>query len=199
MKIKNNFKMMVAAAACLSLAACGGRQVAEQGPGESAVRFEMPFTALRLLADAGIDPCPVCAEKFVKRAFQLLDTDFPPGRTIELGEQCGFLVSGECGANEFVPSCQGQRPPYRKDAKGKETRLPLVVFRFHTAKRHLVGISDKDFTSDAMERSFFSRGRGRPFSGRVAVVSYKYGDGAGTMYNRKENRLLIHCQLLEIR
>jgi hypothetical protein len=37
-----------------------------------------------------------------------------------------------------------------KPPGGKKGALPLLVFRFHTAGEHLVGIDPRDFTTEAM-------------------------------------------------
>jgi len=166
--------------------------------GESAVPYEVPRLALKHLADSTVDPCPVCVEKLKKRAFRALDTGFSAGTVVSFDDACPLVKTEDCGKNELVPACSRVREEYR----GREEQLlrfPLVLFRFHTRAYNLVGIGDKDYSSDTDGKLIEKQKTGSSFKGKLRIISYEYGDGASFNYSAQRNVVIIHCRLLDIK
>ncbi|PKL41387.1 MAG: hypothetical protein CVV44_01760 [Spirochaetae bacterium HGW-Spirochaetae-1] len=166
-------------------------------PGESLVPYEVPRLALKHLADSTVDPCPVCVEKLKKRAFKALDKSFPAGAVVCFDDACPLVKTKDCGRNELVPACSRVREEYR----GREEQLlqfPLMLFRFHTRAYNLVGIGDKDYSSDTDGQTIEKLKTGSSFTGKLRIISYEYGDGASFNYSAQRNVVIIHCQLLDI-
>jgi hypothetical protein len=86
---------------------------------------------------------------------------------------------------------------YKKDERGVDIHLPLVLFRFHTARSHLVGVAAKDYTVPGAAEQFRTlppRGR---FQGTATIINFSYGDGPSFTYSPAENIIFVHCRLDE--
>jgi hypothetical protein len=91
-----------------------------------------------------------------------------------------------CGENELVLTCY-------------LTPFPLLTFRFHTAAKHLVGISTTDFTEKRLASEYGSAATGARFEGTLKIVTYRYGDGPSYNYYLVRNHIQVHCRILDIK
>lgn len=162
-----------------------------------AVEVDIPLAAMRLIAESLLDTCPVCAEQNRKKAYTMLEKDYVQGMELFPPPDCAFIKTKDCGPTEFVPACYASRMPYDGPG-GKKGALPLLVFRFHTAGEHLVGIDPRDFTTEAMASVFNRIRQDTPFDASIKVVAYRYGDGAAFNYSQSENRLTVHCSVIRM-
>lgn len=160
--------------------------------------YEPPIMALKLFADARIDKCPICAENLLKKGISLFSREFPPGRKFAAGTSCGFEVLGDEKRNELVLSCMKKRAFYKKDEGGNELFFPLIVFRYHTEGQQMVGIDRAYLTSRENREIILKKERNSGFRGSILIVPYRYGDGRTFIFEKKENRLVVHCKILEV-
>ena len=156
------------------------------GETEPSAVIELPREALELLAESASDPCSICAVKTRKEAFKILNAVFKPGRVLRSNNLCRFTRTDACAENELTLTCH-------------PTPLPLLTFRFHTAERHLVGVSTTDFTEELFARRYRGVGPGVLFEGAIEVVEYRYGDGPAYNYYPVGNRIQVHCKVLDLK
>ncbi len=157
--------------------------------------LEPPMIPLRLLAGSLIEKCSICAESDTKKAFAMLDKEYPPAAVFASTPDCAFVKTIECGRGEFLLSCYSAREPYDGSGDGKGA-FPLLVFRFHTKSEHLVGVDPGDFTAADIALKVAEARRDRPFDASIRVIAYRYGDGAAFNYSAKKNRLTVHCRVM---
>ncbi|HOO37351.1 MAG TPA: hypothetical protein PKY89_03590 [Deltaproteobacteria bacterium] len=157
---------------------------------------DLPDEAFQLLAEAMVDPCSICAEKYRERAFNILNETFMPGHVIETHSTCRLIRISGTDENDLTLSC------YPSDALTAsitgEEQVPQVVFRFHTPNKHLVGIFETDYTDEAAADLFRASGPGTVFEGRIRLIPYKYGEGPTYNYFQQTNTVLIHCRVLQL-
>lgn len=162
-----------------------------------AEEVDIPMVAMRLIAESLLDTCPVCAEQNRKKAYAVIEKGFVPDKEISSTPDCAFIKTEDCGPTEFVSACYASRMPYDGPG-GKKGAFPLLVFRFHTAGDHLVGIAFGDYTTEDAASVFNRIGKDSPFDAAVKVIAYRYGDGRSFNYSPKENRLTVHCRVLRV-
>jgi hypothetical protein len=155
--------------------------------------------ALTLLAESGVDPCPICGKETRNKAFRMLNAELMPGRVVKTSAGC-LLVSATTSSNEseLAPSCYRARAPVKKKEGEGEASLPRVTFRFHTDVRHLVGVAPADFTVEDVVADYRSAPAGMRFSGVLEIVEFKYGDGPTYNYYPNGNQLQIHCRVFSL-
>jgi hypothetical protein len=145
----------------------------------------LPEHALELLMESLADPCAICAEEKKKKAFKIMSRELKPGDHIRITTDCRLIRTENCEENELQISCSG-------------LISPLLFFRFHTAEKHLVGISDRDFTESGVLNAY-SRSRTDVFEGELVLVPFKYGDGPTYNFFPSSARLQVHCRILELK
>jgi hypothetical protein len=159
--------------------------------------IDFPKAPFRLLQESFLDSCSSCAKTTAKKAFRLLDQQFHPGIVYETGSKCKLIKTDLSNRNELVPTCGIYG--YLGNDVGEENReSPVLRFRFHTKKNHLVGASLSDFTDTDLASTYHTADPGTIFEGRIRIIKYDYGDGASFFYNRTENCIQVHCVLLEL-
>ncbi len=166
---------------------------ATQGP----FAFDLPDEAFRLIAEADADPCSICAEQKLKEAFVLMAAGLRPGLILETDSTCRLVKRSPQDELELSLTCY----PSAKlsGSVGKDRKPPDLSFAFYTTKRHLVGISEQDYTDDEVEERFSSSSPGTVFEGRVRLIPYRYGDEPAFSYFPQANRVLVHCVLVELK
>jgi len=157
--------------------------------GQAQTPLTLPEPALRLIAESAAESCSICARQLQDRAYDLLDRDFPLGRFLTTAESCLLLRSSSAEENELVLSC---------DPASKEP-LPLLIFRFHTQARHLVGISAGDFTADGPAAEYFAARPGTAFEGTLKIIAFRYGERPSFSYSASRGAIQVHCQLITLR
>jgi len=152
---------------------------------------DLPEQALALIADASVDPCPLCRKHTLNKAFAILNKWFMPGKSIQTDQTCRFVKTTPCGDNELSLSC------YPSDALIASIDAgavpPRLVFRFHAVHKHLVGIADTDYTNAANAARYTESGPDTAFEGSIRFIAYRYGDGPSYNYFEQTHRLVIHC------
>jgi hypothetical protein len=156
------------------------------GETEQPAAIELPKEAFELLAESASDPCSICAVETREKAFKILNVAFKPRKILRSNNLCRFMRSDACGENELILSCH-------------LTPLPLLTFRFHTAEKHLVGVSPTDFTAERLARKYRRAGTGVLFEGAIEIVEYRYGDGPAYNYYLVGNHVQVHCRLLDLK
>jgi hypothetical protein len=167
----------------LLLAACGPRPERGPAPTPGSAAPGIPGDALALLARSARESCADCARRDRERAFARLDREFAPGTRLASEEGLSFVKERGDGNELALASWAG------------ETRL---TFRFHTAASHLVGVSEQDWTGEALAEAWASFPEGALLSGILEVVAYPYGDGPSYLYSAAAGHLQIQCRVLEI-
>ncbi|MDT8274208.1 MAG: hypothetical protein RRA35_13540 [Desulfomonilia bacterium] len=157
---------------------------------------DLPEQALALIADASVDPCPLCRKHTLNKAFAILNEWFSPGGSIQTDQACRFMKTTPGSDNELSLSC------YPSDALIASIDAgavpPHLVFRFHTEHKHLVGIADTDFTDASYAAHYTASGPNTAFEGRVRFITYRYGDGPSYNYFEQTHRLVIHCMVEQL-
>ena len=120
------------------------------GETEPQAVIELPKEALELLAESASDPCSICESKTREKAFKILNVSFMPGKILRSNNLCRFMRTKACGENELALTCH-------------LTPLPFLTFRFHTAEKHMVGVSTPDSNCGLCIRLRF-RGHGVCYS-----------------------------------
>jgi hypothetical protein len=152
--------------------------------------------AFHLLAESSVDACAICSKETRGKAFQMLNRELWPGRILKTSPDC-LLMRSSSDENELAPVCYAAGAPVKtKDGEGQ---LPLMAFRFHTSGKHLVGVAEKDFTSEQVAAACRSAPSGTLFSGVLEIVEYKYGDGPTYDYYLRSNELQVHCKLVDLK
>lgn len=157
--------------------------------------IDFPEAAFRLLQESFLDPCSACAKTTARKAFRLLDQHFQPGIVYKTYSKCRLIKMEHLNQNELVPT-SGICGYAGNDVGKKKKKSPVLTFRFHTKKNHLIGVSD--FTHDNFASLYNAADPGTIFEGTIRIVEYDYGDGASFVYNRTEGRIQVHCVLLEL-
>ena len=156
------------------------------GETEQPAAIELPEKAFELLAESASDPCSICAVETREKAFKILNAAFKPGRILQSNKLCRFMRTDACGENELILTCH-------------PTPLPLLTFRFHTAERHLVGVSTTDFTEEQFAGKYRGASVGVLFEGAIEMVAYRYGDGPAYNYYLIGNHIQVHCKILDLK
>ncbi len=182
--MKMYLKMLIAVS--LALMGASGRAGA----------FELPEEALKLMAQASVDPCSICAQADLKKAFKLLEKAYALGSTVSTGPGCRLVKAGP-DANDLAPTCFPSEAFMGELKEGE--RPPKVVFTFYTPERKLVGIAENDLTPRDQAGVYEQAKPGAVFEGRLEVVRYPYGDGACFNYFRESGRLQVHCRVIELK
>ena len=153
---------------------------------EAPAVIELPKEAFQFLAESASDPCSICAKQTREKAFRILNAAFKPGRILRSNKLCQFMRTDACGENELVLTCY-------------PTPLPLLTFRFHTAEKHLVGVSMTNFTEERFASEYRWAAAGTLFEGALKIVEYRYGDGSAYNYYLVENHIQVHCKILDLK
>ena len=144
----------------------------------------LPMDAVALLTKSMTDSCSICVRDLRARAFHLLEEQYPPGVVVRSDATSGFLRAPG-GANEWMLS---------SEVPGE----PRLTFRFHTAEDHLVGIAASDMTDPSLAERCRSIPEGTVFQGALQIVAFAYGDGPTFLYYPSDNRVELHCRILEV-
>lgn len=157
------------------------------------VAFEFPQDVFRLLAETTVEPCSICVRQKLDRAFKILDAAFAPGKVMEFGSDCRLVKTG----GGLKPACYPTETSMKSLKEGEIP--PQVVFEFYTDEKQLVGITANDLTDGKIAGQYRKAEIGSAFVGRIKLVPYKYGDGPAYNYFPGTNRLVFHCQVLDLR
>jgi hypothetical protein len=157
--------------------------------GETETPLSFPETALRLLAESAVESCSICARQMRERAYDLLDREFPPEKVLAASASCLLRRSPSTEENELMLSC---------DPAGKDP-LPLLIFRFHTPGRHLVGISPDDFTAAGPETEYLAAAPGAAFEGVLKIIPFRFGNRPSFIHSPSRGVIQVHCQLMGLR
>ncbi len=140
------------------------------------------------------ETCSVCIDNLREEAFGILTESMRPYTRLSAGKNCPLVFSKDDGEPEFQPVCYAEI----SDPSDRASDLPVLIFRFHTRDRHMIGISPEDFTNDTIADFIFSAPRDAVFHGVIELVPFRYGDGPTFIYFDETNRLAIQCRILEI-
>jgi hypothetical protein len=159
--------------------------------------LDLPDDALRLLAQASVDPCPICVKQKLEKAFAAMNVRFSPGLVINSDDDCRLIKVDAGGDNELSMTCYPTDT--LKKSLEEDEEPPQLIFRFSTPGKHLVGISENDYTGKTLADLYYAAKPGAVFEGRIKLIPYKYGDGPTYNYFRQTNKLLIHCTVLQLK
>ena len=182
---------------CLALVLLGtiGMASAQAEP-ETYLEGLLPMEALEKLVESGNSDCPICVRQLQKEAFEILSFTLEPGRVIHTTRECLLIRSKSLASNELKLTCDfGDGPQLEKDAG----RFPRVMFRFHTLQDHLVGIDIKDYTPERFAALYRNAPTNTVFYGSLEIIYFSYGDGPSFLYSTAEDRIQIHCRILDLR
>jgi len=157
--------------------------------------FEFPPDVFRLMVEASAEPCSICAQQKLKKAYKGLNTVFAPGNAIDFDGACRLMKTGS--GLDLKPACYPSGTLVRSLKEGEIP--PEIVFEFYTDEKQLVGISGNELTKDKIAEQYRKAEPGTIFEGRIKLVPYKYGDGPAYNYFPKTNRLVFHCLVLDLR
>ncbi|HOS41380.1 MAG TPA: hypothetical protein PLG31_16730 [Spirochaetota bacterium] len=152
------------------------------------IGFAPPTKAIALIAESVDEGCAVCVDDLRKKAFADLAKAFAPGTMVKVQGGCVFVKPKGSTANDLAPACY---------APGANE--PRIVFRFYTKGRRLAGIDAGDFTDRQIERTYARAPKSVRFDATVRIIPYKYGDGPAFNYFAKENSIVIHCAVVELK
>lgn len=159
--------------------------------------LDLPDDAFVLLAEAAADPCSICADRKIQKAFEIMDNILVPGTVIQTDEHCRLIKIAAGKDNEFSLSCY---PPDTLTAfLTEDEQPPVVVFAFYTPQNRLVGIAETDYTDRPTADQFHDSRPGTVYEGRIRLIPYKYGDGPTYNYFQQTNKLMIHCRVLQLK
>jgi hypothetical protein len=159
--------------------------------------LDLPDDALRLLAEASVDPCSICVKQKLEKAFTTMNARFSPGLVINSDSKCRLVKINTGDDNGLSMSCY---PPdtLKKSLKEGEA-LPQLIFRFYTPEKRLVGINENDYSNKAIADLYRAAKPGTVFEGRIKLIPYKYGDGPTYNYFLQTNKVQIHCTVLQLK
>jgi hypothetical protein len=157
--------------------------------GQAQTSLTLPEPALRLLAESAADSCSICARQLREQAYDLLDREFPLEKILVTTPSCLLLRSPRGEENELVLSC----------AHAEKDPLPVLIFRFHTPARHLVGISPGDFTAAEPAAEYLAAGPEAAFEGTLKIIAFRYGNRPTFNYSAGRGVIQIHCQVITLR
>ncbi|MBN1531453.1 MAG: hypothetical protein JXA20_02205 [Spirochaetes bacterium] len=162
---------------------------------------EPPYQALKLLGDSTAEGCPACAADMQKRAFKIINSQFPAGRTIEISRGITLVRSRDCADGELLLSSYLERRVLREDQDRGKVYAPLLTFFFHTSRHHLAGTGEEYRTQDDIEKTYGGPEEHsiRYFTGRLEIIPCNYCDGTTSLFFQRQNRLQIQCRILELR
>ena len=158
--------------------------------------LDLPDDALRLLAEASVDPCAICVKQKLEKAFTTMNVRFSPGLVINSDDKCRLVKLDTGDDNELSMSCYPTDTLKKSLKEGEE--LPQFIFRFYTPEKRLVGICENDYTNKTIADLYHASKPGTVFEGRIKLIPYKYGDGPTYNYLLQTNRLLVHCVVLQL-
>lgn len=157
--------------------------------------ISIPFMQLRMLAESRIDPCPICQKKLQKQALNQIAKDIFPYKKFNFTASCNLIKTKITNNNELLLV-----PNY--DTKvvinGIDTNLPSIIFRFYTHKQHIVGIDEKDFTSEEMVNIYSNLPDNKPVRAEIIAIPFKYSDFPSIMYIPERNALIINCKITSL-
>ncbi len=155
----------------------------------------LPGEAFSLLAQSQTEGCVSCAKKLKNKAFSLLDKALGPGDMITPLAGCLFKKPDTEGNNFLTLSCY----PGCLVKEGEPTSdYPALLFRFHTRRKHMAGVREKDHTKKKPAEMAGYAISGETFSGKLEIIRYPYGDGKFFNHNANFNRLEVHVKILEL-
>lgn len=166
--------------------------------GDENESFEPPRLVLKLIIDSYSEKCRICAKKTRNRAFKILNQYFYKGRIIQSRSDCSFIKTYINRNNELLPECYKTREIYRNTPEKGVEEFPLITFKFHTKKNHLIGILQKDYTHQKFEDIYRKSTYKDRFFIKIKIIYYKYGDGPTCNYFRDKNQLQVHCKILDM-
>jgi hypothetical protein len=158
--------------------------------------LDLPDDALRLLAEASVDPCSICVKQKLEKAFIAMNVRFSPGLVINSDDKCRLVKVDTGDDNGLSMTCYPPDTLKKSLKEGEE--LPQLIFRFYTPYKRLVGISEDDYTNKTIADLYHAAKPGTVFEGRIRLIPYKYGDGPTYNYLLQTNRLLVHCVVLQL-
>lgn len=143
---------------------------------------DVPPEAKELLAESEADSCSICAREKRERAFRILEERFPPGAIVASDDDNLFRV---------LPG--GENELFLGDGAADH---PLLVYRFHTASTHLVGIAPEDLTDPSTASVLLAAPEDAAFRGMLRVIPYEYGDGPSFLHSAAKGRVVVMCRIL---
>lgn len=159
--------------------------------------LDLPDAAFGLIAEAAGEPCSICKQQKLAKAFAILDEWFFPGLILQPDHSCRFIKTASGGDNELSLGCYPSAS--LKESAGAGANLPLLVFRFHSSQEHLVGIPETDYTDTSAADIYAASKPDTAFEGRIKLIEYAYGDGATFNYFEQTHTLLIHCTVEQLK
>jgi len=158
--------------------------------------LDLPDDALRLLAEASVDPCSLCVKQKLVKAFTTMNVRFSTGLVIKSDDKCALVKTGTGDGNELSMTCYPPDTLKKSLKEGEE--LPQFIFKFYTPEKRLVGISENDYTNKTIADLYHASKPGTVFEGHIKLIPYKYGDGPTYNYLLQTNRLVVHCVVLQL-
>ncbi|MGQ9843275.1 MAG: hypothetical protein ACUVRK_06880 [Spirochaetota bacterium] len=157
--------------------------------------ISIPFVPLRMLAESSIDPCPICQKKLQKQALSQIAKDIFPYRKLNFTASCNLIKTEKTNNNELLLA-----PNYDTNVviNGIATNLPSIIFRFYTHKQHIIGIDEKDFTSEEIVHIYSNLLDNKPVRAEVIAIPFKYSDFPSIMYISERNALIINCKITSL-
>ncbi|HQI81171.1 MAG TPA: hypothetical protein PLR71_06365 [Deltaproteobacteria bacterium] len=165
-------------------------------PVQDTCAMELPHDALKLMAAAASDPCSICAQQQLEKAFALLKERCPAGSVISTDAGCRMVKTGD-GGGELSLTCYPAA--MEEESLGEGQSLPRIVFAFYTQQDRLVGISQSDYTDTSTAERYRASGPGTVFDARLRLIPYRYGDGPTFNYFPHTHTLRFHCIILEMK
>lgn len=159
---------------------------------------EVPEMALKLIVDSIVDTCSTCQNKYRRQAINILNREFMPSRIISSIYACPFTRIKECGSYEFLLSCYKERKSYTPPGETAAKLFPLIIFKIHTIKDHMIGISKTDYTDEKNAYILKSITPGSVFGARIEILNFPYGDGPAFNIIEEKNQVVVHCKILDM-
>ncbi|HQO02947.1 MAG TPA: hypothetical protein PLI62_11795 [Spirochaetota bacterium] len=155
---------------------------------------DLPDAAMNMLAEIKTETCVICQEKLAKKAFAILEKELRPGKDLSFRDANRLILKQGYGAHLLTrQKDQGAK----RNNEDMENR-PEVLFRFHTDRNHLAGISRDDYTGKAFAEKLKRLRAGTAFHGTLQLIEFKYGDGTCFNFFQKQNEIVVHCKILSL-
>jgi len=168
--------------------------------GTSLFASQVPMHALKIIAESRTKNCSICIKDMRKQAFAIIGRHYTPEKILLMGKSNIPLKTSECKKNEFLLSSYSSRELYKKTEKYGRIYFPIITYKFHTGKKHLVGINKNDYTNYSSKQKltkFISRNKASYNKLAVRIIPYKYGDGKTFIFFPKRNVIQIQCQIVD--
>jgi len=149
-----------------------------------------------------VEMCVDCKKKLRDKAFSVIASVYFPDEEIAASAENKFVINEECQSNEFMLESMVARPKYVNNTGIKykgELFYPTVVFKYYSEKNKLVGINKSDWTNKSIDEKFDAlKLSKKPFTGKIKLIAFQYGDKESFNFEVKTNRIVVHCKIIEM-